>query len=71
MKRLGYIRTSTSKQLIDRQILALENECDEVFVEDGVSAVKKKRPIYEQMIEQLYPGDVLVVSSLDRAFRSV
>jgi DNA invertase Pin-like site-specific DNA recombinase len=71
MKRLGYIRTSTSKQLIDRQILALENECDAVFVEDGVSAVKKKRPVYEQVIEQLQPGDVLVVSSLDRAFRSV
>lgn len=71
MKRLGYIRTSTGKQLIDRQILALEGECDRVFVEDGVSAVKKNRPVYAQVIKQLQPGDVLVVSSLDRAFRSV
>ena len=71
MKRLGYIRTSTSKQLIDRQIIALQGECDEVFVEDGVSAVKKKRPVYECTINLLQPGDVLVVSSLDRAFRSV
>ena len=71
MKRLGYIRTSTSKQLIDRQVIALKGECDEVFIEDGVSAVKKKRPVYERVIKQLQPGDVLVVSSLDRAFRSV
>ncbi len=71
MKRLGYIRTSTGKQLIDRQVLALKGECDSVFVEDGVSAVKKKRPVYEHAIKQLKSGDVLVVSSLDRAFRSV
>lgn len=71
MKRFGYIRTSTSKQLIDRQILALEGECDAVFVEDGVSAGSKNRPVYKQLIRKLQPGDVLVVASLDRAFRSV
>jgi DNA invertase Pin-like site-specific DNA recombinase len=71
MKCLGYIRTSTGRQLIDRQILALKGACDEVFVEDGVSAVKKKRPVYEHTINLLQPGDVLVVSSFDRAFRSV
>jgi len=71
MKRLGYIRTSTSNQLIDRQVLALQKACDEIFIEEGTSAVKKHRPIYEHMISLLQPGDVLVVSSLDRAFRSV
>jgi DNA invertase Pin-like site-specific DNA recombinase len=71
MKRLGYIRTSTGKQLVDRQLLALESECEKVFIEDGVSAVKKNRPVYERVIEQLQSGDVFVVSSLDRAFRSV
>ena len=71
MKRLGYIRTSTGNQLIDRQVLALQEACDEIFIEEGTSAVKKHRPVYEHMIAQLRPGDVLVVSSLDRAFRSV
>ncbi|HNP50529.1 MAG TPA: recombinase family protein [Nitrosomonas nitrosa] len=71
MKRLGYIRTSTGNQLIDRQVLALQEACDEIFIEEGTSAVKKHRPVYENMIAQLQPGDVLVVSSLDRAFRSV
>ena len=71
MRRLGYIRTSTGKQLCDRQILALQAQCDEVFIESGVSASKKKRPVYEQLINELKHGDVLIVSSFDRAFRSV
>lgn len=70
MKRLGYIRTSTKKQLTDRQVLALKDECDQVFIEDGVSAVKKHRPVYERVINQLLAGDIFIVSSLDRAFRS-
>jgi len=71
MKRIGYIRTSTNKQLIDRQVLALKDHCDQVFVEDGVSAVRKHRPVYEKVINQLQSGDVFIVLSLDRAFRSV
>ncbi len=71
MKRIGYIRTSTGNQLIDRQIIALRDVCDEVYIEEGVSAVKAQRPVYEQAIAVLQPGDMLVVSSLDRAFRSV
>ena len=71
MQRLGYIRTSTKKQLTDRQVLALKDKCDQVFIEDGVSAVKKHRPVYEKVIKQLKAGDILIVSSLDRAFRSV
>jgi len=71
MKRLGYIRTSTKKQLTDRQVLALKDKCDQVFIEDGVSAVRKRRPVYEKVIRQLKAGDILIVSSLDRAFRSV
>jgi len=71
MKRIGYIRTSTGNQLIDRQIIALRDVCDTVYIEEGVSAVKAQRPVYEQAIAVLQPGDMLVVSSLDRAFRSV
>ena len=40
------------------------------FIEDSVSAVRKKRPVYDQVIKALKQGDVFVVSSLDRAFRS-
>ena len=71
MQRFGYIRTSTNKQLIDRQALALEGQCDQVFVEDGVSAISKSRPVYECVMKRLQSGDVFIVLSLDRAFRSV
>ena len=70
MQKIGYIRTSTDKQLIDRQQIMLSDYCDVVYVEDGVSAVRKHRPIYDQVMTLLQPGDVFVVSSLDRAFRS-
>lgn len=71
MTKYGYIRTSTTSQLIDRQLNILKDQCDELFIEDGVSAVKKKRPVYEEVLDKLQAGDTLVVLSLDRAFRSV
>ncbi len=71
MRRIGYIRTSTNSQLVDRQILALKGACDELFIEQGTSAVKKHRPVYEHVLTLLQPNDILMVSSLDRAFRSV
>ncbi len=70
MSKLGYIRTSTDKQLTDRQVNLLQDFCDQVFIEDGVSAVRKNRPVYDQVMKALQPHDVFVVSSLDRAFRS-
>ena len=70
MSKLGYIRTSTDTQMADRQLIRLQESCDQVFVEDGVSASSKKRPVYEKVMVALKPGDTFVVSSLDRAFRS-
>ncbi len=69
-KRLGYIRTSTDEQLTDRQVIKLKKVCDQIFIEDGVSAVSKARPVYGAVIRKLKKGDTLVVSSIDRAFRS-
>ncbi|MCG7861114.1 MAG: recombinase family protein [Candidatus Thiodiazotropha endolucinida] len=70
MRKLGYIRTSTDEQLTDRQLLQMQEICDEVFIEDGVSAKDRKRPVYKRAMNALKTGDVFVVSSLDRAFRS-
>ena len=70
MKKVGYIRTSTDKQLTDRQLHLLQETCDQVYIEDGVSAVRKKRPVYQEAMDALESGDIFVVSSLDRAFRS-
>lgn len=70
MAKLGYVRTSTDKQANARQIDGLEPHCDQVFVEDGVSAGRTRRPVYEQVLSKLDAGDTLVVWDLDRAFRS-
>ena len=70
-RRLGYIRTSTDRQSPARQIRGLESVCDAVFIEEGVSACSNHRPVYDQLIATLRPGDALVVWDVDRAYRSV
>ena len=67
----GYIRTSTNKQRCERQLCALREICDEVVIEDSVSARKKRRPKFEDLCRRFAAGDTLVVIAYDRAFRSV
>ena len=69
--RIGYARVSTAEQKVERQVMELEQVCDEVHVEQGVSAIARSRPVYEAVQACLQPGDTFVVHSLDRAFRSV
>lgn len=71
MARYGYVRTSTNKQHTDRQVNELRDCCDKVFIENGVSAKKKNRPVFRKLLSQLQAGDTLVVISYDRAFRNV
>jgi DNA invertase Pin-like site-specific DNA recombinase len=67
--KIGYLRVSTENQKEDRQEDGLKDLCDELYVEK-LSATSKIRPIYQQVIDKLQPGDTLVVWDLDRAFRS-
>ena len=68
-KRYGYIRTSTDRQSPGRQLDGLRDVCDEVFIEEGVSATSKHRPVFEAVLAKLNSGDTLVVWDVDRAFR--
>lgn len=70
MRKLGYLRVSTQEQSPDRQIDGLEALCDALYIE-RVSAVSPKRPVFDEVVTALQPGDALVVWDLDRAFRSV
>lgn len=70
MRTLGYLRVSTQEQRPDRQIDGLESLCDELHIECA-SAVSPKRPVYDDVMASLQPGDTLVIWDLDRAFRSV
>jgi DNA invertase Pin-like site-specific DNA recombinase len=69
MKKIGYLRVSTGEQRPDRQIDGLKHICDQYFIET-LSAVSRKRPVYERVTRLLRPGDMLVIWDLDRAFRS-
>jgi len=69
MKRIGYLRVSTEEQKPDRQIDGLKPFCDILHIEK-ISAVAKKRPVFDRVLNQLSCGDTLVVWDLDRAFRS-
>ena len=69
MKKIGYLRVSTTEQLLDRQINSLKPVCDELYIET-LSAVSKKRPYYERAVRRLKSGDVLVVLDTDRAYRN-
>ena len=67
--KIGYLRVSTEEQRPDRQVDGLQALCDEVHLEK-LSAVSKKRPVFETIIHKLQSGDTLVVWDLDRAFRT-
>ena len=69
MKKIGYLRVSTTEQRPDRQIDGLKAICDELHIET-LSAIRKARPVYERVLRKLRPGDVLVIWDLDRAYRS-
>lgn len=67
--KIGYLRVSTEEQKPDRQIDALKPVCDELHIEK-LSAVAKKRPVYERIVGSMQSGDIFVIWDLDRAFRS-
>ena len=69
MNKIAYIRVSTGEQRPDRQIDGLKDICDELYIEK-LSAVSKRRPVYEKVMARLKPGDVFVIWDLDRAYRS-
>ena len=67
---IGYCRTSTRNQRLDRQLVALETLCDKLYSEQFSAASVKNRPIFDKVLKGLRPGDALVILDLDRAFRS-
>lgn len=79
----GYARVSTADQVRgssledqERQIEAVVmyrgQQLDRMFREEGVSGSKplEERPAGAELLNVLAPGDTLIVSKLDRAFRS-
>lgn len=72
----GYCRVSTRGQLEGN---SLENQRGQILkdypgaeiIEEQISGAKSKRPKFDELVERLEPGDMLVVTKLDRFARSL
>ena len=68
----GYARVSTRSQKEERQLVALREfgvKAEHIAVEK-LSGKSFDRPVYQELVLALRPGDVLVVKSIDRLGRN-
>ena len=66
----GYTRVSKTEQNLDRQLDQLQAEgCDKIF-KDKITGTTMDRPELNKMLEQLRPGDTVIVTELSRFGRS-
>lgn len=68
---LGYARVSTEEQHLDAQMTALEATGAERIFAEKISGSRRERPELERLLDQLRPGDVVVVTKYDRLSRSL
>ena len=72
MAKIGYARVSTADQNDDSQVDELEAYgCDKIFIDHGVSGKHASRPELDKALGYMREGDVLVVTRLSRAMRSL
>lgn len=68
---IGYARVSTEDQNLDTQITILKEAGAERIFAEKISGAKRTRPELERLIDQLRPGDVVLVAKYDRLARSL
>ena len=68
---IGYARVSTADQSLDAQTDALAAAGVERMFADKITGTARKRPELDRMLDQLRPGDVVVVAKYDRLARSL
>lgn len=68
---VGYARVSTEDQNLEAQLDALDVAGAERIWSEKISGSRKDRPELERLLDQLRPGDVVVVTKYDRLSRSL
>jgi DNA invertase Pin-like site-specific DNA recombinase len=72
MRKVGYARVSSARQVCENQVIALKQAgCDVVFTDDAISGTSTEREGLNDALATLCAGDVLVVWKLDRLARSL
>jgi len=70
METLGYARVSTVGQSLESQLDQLRRHgCSQLF-QEKISGAKSNRPQLAHLLSSLGPGDILIVTRLDRLARS-
>jgi DNA invertase Pin-like site-specific DNA recombinase len=69
---VGYARVSTDQQDEARQLSALKEagiSKHALYIDHAQSGAKRSRPAFDDMLSKLEPGDLCIVSELDRLGR--
>lgn len=67
----GYARVSTEEQVTHAQLDALQAAGCQTVYQEKRSGGSMKRPVLEEMLSKIGPGDTVVVYKLDRIARSL
>jgi DNA invertase Pin-like site-specific DNA recombinase len=69
--KIGYARVSTPKQSFNLQIDALKKAGTERIYKEIVSGARAERPVLNELLKNIRPGDIIVIWKLDRLGRSL
>ena len=68
--KIGYIRTSTIEQNLDRQKQIMKDNNIELLFSEQESGKDTNRPVLNEMLNSIRTNDEIVIASLDRLSRN-